>query len=56
MIGARVGERRQPHLSHPPQALHLRGFEQRRNDTFFSRFEGHQAVDRVAQDHRRGGV
>jgi len=50
VIGARVGERRETELLDAPEALDLRGPEEQRDDGFFRRLEGNQAVDGVAQD------
>ena len=54
VVGAGVGERSEPHLPYPAQALHLARFEQRRDDRLLGGFEGNQPVNGVAQDHWEG--
>ena len=52
VIGAGVGERRQPELPDASESLHLVRLHQAGDDGKFGRFERDQAVDGVAKDHR----
>ena len=56
VLGPGEGERRDPQLTHAPQALDLGRIEEALDDPLLFPFERHQPVDRIAQDHGRSST
>jgi hypothetical protein len=54
VLGAGKGEASQPELANSTEPLHLRCFEETKEDRLFLVLEADETVDRVAEQHIRG--